>query len=199
MGGERLCHGLFQLAVVVPVPVKQTVEAYGVGRCHQRAHGDFAVEGARSANTHQVECAVAGVDGAMCEVDVGGGIEFGHDDVDVVATHPGTQRSEALSVVAACEGMNFAVYAFELNVFENVFEHVDARGVAHQDDVVGQFASGHINVVKAPVGSQYQFAGFEILHFTVLILCFTQFWGGLSATVGARCWASGACASVAGI
>ena len=54
--------------------------------------------------------------------------------------------------------MEFAVCAFEFDVVEDVFEHVDSVGIANKKNIVGQIVAGHINVVKAPVGSQYQFA-----------------------------------------
>ena len=97
-------------------------------------------------------------DGPRFEVDVGGGVELGNDNVDVVASHSGTQCGETLSVIRSGQGMEFAVGAFEFDVVEDVFEHVDSVGIANKEDVVGQIVACHINVVKAPVGSQYQFA-----------------------------------------
>lgn len=61
-------------------------------------------------------------------------------------------------MIRSGQGMEFAVGAFEFDAVEDVFEHVDAAWVSDKEDVVGQIVACHINVVKAPVGSQYQFA-----------------------------------------
>ena len=80
---------------------------------------------------------MVGTYGTSLEVDIGGGIELGYHDVDVVASHAGAESCKAVAVIASCEGMQFAVLAFELNRIEDVFEHVHTVGVANQKDVVG--------------------------------------------------------------
>ena len=104
---------------------------------------------------------MVGEDGAGSEVEVGGGVEFGGHDVDVVASHACGEGSETATVVASGKGMQFAVVRLVFDGFENAFEHVDALGVAYQEHVVGEVVAGQMNVVKAPVRSQYQFAFFN--------------------------------------
>ena len=108
---------------------------------------------------------MVGTYGTSLEVDIGGGIELGYHDVDVVASHACAESRKAVAVVASCEGMQFAVLAFELNGVEDVLEHVHAVGVSNQEDVVGQVFAFHTYMVEAPIGSQYQFARFEcVIH-----------------------------------
>ncbi len=66
-------------------------------------------------------------------------------------------------MVGACEGVDFAVVALVFDGVEQGLEHLYASRVAHQDDIVGEGFCGEVDMVKAPVGSQYQFAGF-IFH-----------------------------------
>ena len=102
---------------------------------------------ARSTDAYHIQRAVVRLDSAGLEVDVGGDIEFGEDDVDIVAAHTGTHRREAVPVIVAGYGMYFAVTAFIFNLFEQVLEKVDSVGVANQEDVVGQFVAVGIDVI----------------------------------------------------
>lgn len=63
-----------------------------------------------------------------------------------------------MAVVAACEGVYLAVVGFVFNAVEQTFEHLDASGVAYQNDIVGQCVGGKVYVVEAAVRGQYQFA-----------------------------------------
>ena len=103
------------------------------------------------------------------QVDVGGGVEFGDHDVDVVASHSGAESRETAVLVLPCESMNLSVRTLKFNRVENVFEHIDPSWVSDKKDVVRQIVSGHINVVKAPIGSQYQFTVFYCWHGDVIL------------------------------
>lgn len=92
------------------------------------------------------------------EVDVGGGVEFGHHYVYVVASHACRKGCEAMAVVAASEGMNLSVVRFVFNAFEDILEHLHPSGVAHQYHVVGKCVGGKMYVVQASIRSQHQFA-----------------------------------------
>ena len=84
------------------------------------------------------------------EVEVGGGVEFGDDYVDVVAAHTCAEGCEAVAAVGARQGVQLAVLAFVFNAVEQLFKHIDAIGVANQKDVVGQVVAIHIDMVEVP-------------------------------------------------
>lgn len=63
-----------------------------------------------------------------------------------------------MTVASAGKGVEFTVLAFEFYAVEEFLEHVDAFGVAYQEDVISQVVTSHIYMVEAPIGSQYQFA-----------------------------------------
>ena len=104
-----------------------------------------------------------GTRGAGLEVDVGGGIEFGGDDVNVVAAHAGGECCESVAVVGTRKGVDFAVEALVFDAVEKGLEHLYTRRVADEYDIVGEGVCGEVYMVEASVGSQNQFAGF-IFH-----------------------------------
>ena len=142
------------------VVVEQTVETYGVACGHKAAAVHFGAQRAAGADADEIQPPVVGQYGAGGEVEVGGSVQLGDHDVDVVAAHTGGECCESGAVIASREGMQFAVVRLVLNAVEDFFEHIDPIGVAHQKHIVGEGVAGKMNVVKAPVGSQYQFAFF---------------------------------------
>lgn len=127
-------------------------------RCHQRAYRDITVEGAAGADTYQIETSMGVFRCALLEVNVGGGVEFGHHYVDIVATHACRKCSKTMPVVLACDGVHFAVVRLMFNAVEDFFEHLYTTRVSNQYDIVGKGVSCEVYVVEASVGSQNQFA-----------------------------------------
>ena len=136
------------------VVVHQSVEADGVGRCHVAATVDVGLQRAAGADAHQLEVAVA-VCCPLSTVHSQCGIELGQDDVDVVAPHAGAEGGESGAVVAAGEGVDFAVVRLVFDALEDVLEHVDPLGVTNEQHLVGQGAARKTYVVEAAVGGKH--------------------------------------------
>ena len=136
MGKESLFH-FGERGIPFFVVVHEAVEPEGEGGGYEAATVDVGLEGTTGADTDNLEMAVRmGV--PLAVFDSQGGVELGHDDVDVVAAHACGEGGEAGAVVGAGQGVDFAVGGFELNGFEDVFEHFDTRGVANEQHLVGQ-------------------------------------------------------------
>ena len=161
MAEEGGFHFFLEPFVGMAVVVEQAIHTYGVARGHEASAVYLGTQRPTGTDAHKVEASVLGKGGAGGEVEVGGGIQFGGDDVDVVAPHASGECRETAAVVGTREGMQFAVVGFDFYGLEEVLECVYPVGVAYQQNVVGKLFAGEVNVVKAPVGSQYQFAFFD--------------------------------------
>ena len=153
VGVEGALH-LRQRRVPLAVVVHQPVEADGVSRGDMAAAVYLGLQRAAGADAHQLQLPVASrVPHPVLHPQ--GGVQLGHDDVDVVTAHAGAEGCHAGAVVAAGEGMELAVVALELDAFEDVFEHVDPRGVTNEQHLVGQGAAVEVYVVEAAVRGEH--------------------------------------------
>ena len=70
---------------------------------------------------------------------------------------------DALAVPPARDGDELAGGVPEFDVFQQFGDHVDAAGVAHEDDVVGQFFGLEVDVEHGAVAVDDEF-GFRDSH-----------------------------------
>ena len=127
------------------------------------AEGNVRVQGAGGADTQDVQGLVHGLDLAGGEIDVGEGVQLGHHDVDVVGADAMGKEGDALAVPPAGDGDELAGGVPEFDVFQHFGDHVDPAGVAHEDDVVGQFFRLEVDVEHGAVAVDDEF-GFRDSH-----------------------------------
>ena len=121
------------------------------------------MEGAGGADADDIEGAVLFLDLAGGEIDIGQRIQFGHDDVDVVRSDAVGKDGDALAVLPARDGDELAGGVAELDVLQEVGDHVNPAGVADHDDVVGQFFRLEVDMERGAVPVDDQF-GFRYSH-----------------------------------
>ena len=97
------------------------------------------------------------------EIDVRQGVQLGHHDVDVVGADAMGQDGDTLAVPPSGDGDELAGGMPELDIFQQFGDHVDPAGVAHKDDVVGQFFRLQVNVEHGAVAVDDEF-GFRDSH-----------------------------------
>ena len=103
------------------------------------AERNVRVQGAGGADAEDVQGLVHGLHLAGGEIDIRQGVEFGHDNVNIVGADAMRQDGDAFPVPLSGDGNEFAGSVAELDLVQQVRDHVHAAGVAHEDDVVGQF------------------------------------------------------------
>lgn len=123
------------------VVIHQTVHAYCIFPGNETSAGDVALEASTSTDAYKVEGSMLWHRFSFCKVDVGGGVEFGKNDIDVVGTHAGTDGCKAMALICPCKSMDLPIHRLKLDSVEDFFEHVYAGGVANEDYVIGQLFS----------------------------------------------------------
>ena len=87
-----------------------------------------------------------GLDGARIEVDVGQGVELSHHYLDVVGTDAVGDAHQLLAAVRAGYGAELAALHGVVDGVEVGGHHVDAAGIAHQNNVVAQLVGAKVYV-----------------------------------------------------
>ena len=87
----------------------------------------------------------------LLEVDVGKGIKFVHDNVDVVATDACAQYGDALALVCTGDGMELAALYFAFLRVEMAGNGADAAWIADEYDAVGQLFGLDVKVEDATI------------------------------------------------
>ena len=83
---------------------------------------------------------------ARVEVDVGKGIEFCHDDVDVVASDARREHRDAFAFVCTSNAVELAAAHFTLLLRKVLSYGAYSSWVAHKNDAVGQLLWAHVEV-----------------------------------------------------
>ena len=85
---------------------------------------------------------------AGIEVDVGKGVEFGHDDVDVVATDARGEDRDTLALIGARDAMELAAADLAFLFGEMGSHSAYSARIAHKDDAVGKLFGTQMQVER---------------------------------------------------
>ena len=133
------------------IVVEQTVEADTLDRGHEAARGCKGLQATAGADANAGQRAVLVFLLSRLIVDVGQCVEFGHDDVNIVAADAVALTGDALAFIGAGDGMELAAADLTLSGVEMVGNGIDAGRVAHQDYTVGQLLRLEVQVEAGAV------------------------------------------------
>ena len=161
---ERL-HNIFANQVTSVVKAQHSVDAKAERGGQQAAALDVGVKRTRRADAHKVEGAMFVLHRAGFQVDIGHGIQFRQHNVDIVGTHSRGNHGDTLAMESSSMGNQFAILLPHLHRVEHGRDHLHTAGIAHQNDVIGQFLGMQIEVVDGTVALQRQFgSGYLFVH-----------------------------------
>ena len=100
----------------VAIPVHDTVEAHADVGQHIAAQRNVCVQGTGSTNAQDVEGTVYWLNLARFEVHIGQGIQFRHNNVNVVRADTMGQGGNALAIVLTGYGDEFTGFVAEFDV-----------------------------------------------------------------------------------
>ncbi len=115
------------------------------------------MQGARGADAEDVQGPVHGLDLPGGEIDVGQGVQFGHDDIDVVGADAVGQYGDTLAVAFARHGYEFTGGVAEFQLVQQVRDHVHAARVAYKDHIVSQFLRLKVDMERGAVSVDDEF------------------------------------------
>ena len=99
------------------------------------------------------------------EIDIGQGVQLGEHNVDVVGAHPRGNHRDTLALVGARVGDELAVLLAHLHRVQHTGYHRHTAGIAHQNDIVGQFLRVQVEMVNRAVGLQRQLgSSYLVVH-----------------------------------
>ena len=157
MVDEGILHPFVTYPLVAFVETEHAVDSNAGGRDDKRVDGHFGLHGAAGADPDEAQCFPFAFDFFGAEVYVGERVELVHHDVDVVRSDSGGEHGDPRAPVGTGYGMELPVASFQLDAIEMSGHHAHAAGVAHQNNLVGQFLRSQMEVENRPVVVGYQF------------------------------------------
>ena len=110
------------------VEIQEVVDSQSVGGGYEVIHGNICLQGAGGADADDVEGAQIFPDFAGLEVDIGEGIQFVDDDVDIIGSDAGGEDGEAFGTDITGMGNEFAVLSLYLDAVKILADFADASG-----------------------------------------------------------------------
>ncbi len=157
LGDKRLQQFIVFFLVIGSVEIEQVVDTESMGGDDEAVHRDIRLQGARGADADDGQCAEMRFDGAGDEIDIGQGVEFIEDDVDIVRADTGGDDGKAHPANIARVGNEFAVAVGHFHLIEVPANGRDAIGVADGNNGGCKFFREGIEVVHGATGVDNQF------------------------------------------
>ena len=137
--------------VAAGIEVEQAVEADALAGGDVGADGILGLQSSTGADSHEVEDAEIVLDGAGLEINVGEGVDLVEDDIDVVASDTSGNNGDALTVVPARYGVEFAALDVAFHAVEMGGHGLYSSGVSDEDDLVCQLFRTDVKVEYSAV------------------------------------------------
>ena len=155
--GEGILHVFVRDPVPVGVPVEKAVATDGIVGEYRRADGYVRLDRSRGADPQDGKLPVVLLDLPCLEIHIRQSVKLCHHDVAVVSPDSRGEDCEALSVVSARDGYEFAAGVSELHVREIVTDHVHSPGIAYKYHYISKFFGTKMNMEGGAVGVDYKF------------------------------------------
>ena len=152
LGDKSLEQFGFLVVLFMTIKVQEVVDSQSMCTRNKSIDGNIFLQGAGGAQSKDIEGTGLSVDGACLKVDICEGVEFVHDDIDIIGPDTGGEDGKAFGADETGMGYEFAVLAFEFDVIEILADFLDAAWVTDGNDGVGKFFGTKVEVIDgAPV------------------------------------------------
>jgi len=152
----------------VAIKIEKIVDAQAMGGGYEAIDGYIGLQGPGGAEADDIEGSEGGLDLAGIEVDIGEGIEFVDDDIDIIGADAGGEDGEAFLADEAGMGDELAVLGPDLDGIEVFADLLYAVGIADGDDGAGNLLGAKIEVIDGATGVDDQFRFGDAAHIACL-------------------------------
>ena len=156
------------------IVIQHSVEADGSLREQPRADRQIRLEGARGANSHDLERFMLGFGRTSVEIDVDQRVKLSHDNVNIVRANASRQHSNALAGERASSTDKFPVGVFGFDSVKKRLDDSHPPRISNKNDLVGQLPRLNVEVEYGAVGVNNEFrigywcALCQIMYFLVV-------------------------------